>query len=245
MLSARGSCRYLGDVAGDPVRRVRAPATLCASTGAKGAWVRWYPSHEVYGRLRTVSFFPNHSDSVLESSLMGEPAPVQRNESVGRFPCEFGWPVSIPERTITLDDFALAFDQFLVFRPGFFLTLRVIYRDPRSNQYDHTISDSFVAPTDQMQYSARLLWGIELEGGRKGYGVPMDGSDADFGILNLGGGRDEISASYKFWVHAVPTPTMKIFVAWPARGIGETSILLDASSLVAASARETRVPGWQ
>ncbi len=51
-------------------------------------------------------------------------------------------------------------------------------------------------------------------------------------------------AQYRFWVHTVPTSEMTIFVAWPARGLDERSLVVDSSPLVDASGVDTRVTGW-
>ncbi len=51
-------------------------------------------------------------------------------------------------------------------------------------------------------------------------------------------------AQYRFWVHALPTPEMTIYVAWPAHGLDERSLIVDGSSLVAALGVDTRVAGW-
>lgn len=39
-----------------------------------------------------------------------------------------------------------------------------------------------------MPYSKRFRWGIQLADGRRGYGIPMEQSDADFDISGRGGG---------------------------------------------------------
>jgi hypothetical protein len=152
--------------------------------------------------------------------------------------------VSVPEARIVFDELALAFDQYLVFDVGFYVTLRVLQRSPRVDSHDRDLAESFFGGPDRMPYSKRFRWGIQLSDGRRGYGLPIVQGDADFAILGQGGGGDDVMAQYRFWVHAVPTPELTIFVAWPARGLDERSLVVDGSPLLDASAVDTRVAGW-
>lgn len=106
------------------------------------------------------------------------------------------------------------------------------------------LAESLFSGPDRMPYSQRFRWGIQLSDGRRGYGVPLEQDDADFAVLGQGGGGDPVMAQYRFWVHAAPTPEMTVFVAWPAQGLDERSLIVDGSALVAALDVDTRVAGW-
>ncbi|MEZ5409840.1 MAG: hypothetical protein R2761_17565 [Acidimicrobiales bacterium] len=175
---------------------------------------------------------------------MADDRPLERDDSVGQFPGEFGVPVSIPQAQIVYDDLAFAFDQFLVFDVGFFVTLRVLHRSPRVDSHYSDLVESFFGGPDRMAYSKRFRWGIQLADGRRGYGMPMQQSDADFAIGGRGGGGDSVMSEYRFWVHASPMAEMTFFVGWPARGLAERSLLIDSSALVEASTVDTRIASW-
>ncbi len=192
-----------------------------------------------------MSFFPA-SDS--NNTAVPPPAAqnpfVERDETVGLFPGEFGTPVSIPGAHFVFEDLAIAFDQFLGFGPGFFITMRVLHRAPRLDSHDRELTESLFHPPDTLTDHKRFMWGIRWSDGRKGYGVPLDAGDADFAIVGQGGGGDGVMATYHFWVHATPGPEMTIYIAWPARSIDETSITIDTSPLVAACQNNTEIARW-
>lgn len=192
-----------------------------------------------------MSFFPSDDGALPPPALPeAEETPVERDEARGQFPGEFGVPVSIPQARIIFEEVALAFDQYLVFDAGFYVTLRVLQRAPMVDRHDRDLAESLFAGADQMPYSKRFRWGIQLSDGRRGYGLPLEQSDADFAISGRSGGGDDVMARYRFWVHAVPTAEMTIFVAWPARGLEERSLVVDGTALVEASVANTRVTGW-
>ncbi len=192
-----------------------------------------------------VSFFPDDPGThpPAPASAGGSPL-IERDEILGHFPNEMGIAVAIPAATFVFDELALAFDQYRVFDPGFFVTLRVLHRDPRRDDHDRGLAESLFGGPDRMAWSDRFFWGLELANGAKGYGVPLETAVGDFGINPQGGGGDGVMATYDFWVHASPTPEMTIHVAWPARSIPETSLKVDGSGLVEASRVDTHVPGW-
>lgn len=192
-----------------------------------------------------MSFFPSDDGAPAPQAVPeAEGRPLERDDSVGQFPGEFGVSVSIPDARIVFDELALAFDQYLVFDVGFFVTLRVLQRAPGVDSQDRDLAESFFGGPHRMPYSKRFRWGLQLSNGKRGYGLPIVQGEADFAIMGQGGGGDDVMSQYRFWVHAVPTSEMTIFAAWPARGLDERSVVVDGSELVDASAVDTRVPGW-
>ncbi len=91
-----------------------------------------------------MSFFPSDDGAPPPQALPEvDDRPLERDDSVGQFPGEFGVPVSIPEARIVFDEPALAFDQYLVFDVGFYVTLRVLQRSPRMDSHDRDLAESF------------------------------------------------------------------------------------------------------
>lgn len=108
---------------------------------------------------------------------------VERSPEVGRFPNELGVPVSVPSAVMVFEQIASAFDEYRVFPDGFFMTMRVLHRDPTVDGFDRRISDSLSNDPDRVPWGAELMLGLEMVDGRKGYVAAVEVDDADFGIL--------------------------------------------------------------
>lgn len=90
-----------------------------------------------------------------------------------------------------------------------------------------------------------LHFGVQFDDGRRALrignlGWPPLSANPEYGLIPGGGGSGLGTFHWDYWLFPLPSgETMTLACAWPAYGIGETHIELDAAPLWAAS-RQTK-----
>jgi hypothetical protein len=159
------------------------------------------------------------------------------------FPRELGTPVSIPDCLIVTDEFAFALDQFVVHRPGFFVRLRIISRDPRLGAARDILAELFLQLSADRHCGDSFRWGIEFNDGRRAVAGVYAGSD--FAIVQQGAVTTAERCVMDYYVHAIPSVQMTFHITMPRRGISERRVTVGVSTIIDASMNDTLPQLWR
>jgi hypothetical protein len=132
------------------------------------------------------------------------------------------------------DDAAVWMGEALAYPTGVTFTLHAVFRRPREIHHGRP---PFMDPDAQR-------FGVRLADGRKAFadgGPPHRDGEGPLLVSRGGGGSDRRWES-RLWLWPLPPPgPLTVAVAWPAAGIDEATVELDAAPIVEAAGRATEL----